>query len=251
MLTRRQSFAGIADSALIAAAPAFYAFPAAPGRREDAELLIRAYGTLHPGLTRYLDPAVRAAVEARLRREAEAAETPAALWLAATRFTAAVRCGHSFCNPNNQGNALTAALVQRADRLPFLFRWIGGRMIVTRALADVPGLGVGSEVVALDGEPAVALLKRLMPLARADGHNDAKRVADLEVRAAGRYEDFDILRSLTARPAATTIRLDLRSVAGAHSRVEAPLLPTTAARAPTTRATPRCGPPRSTGLPWC
>lgn len=225
MLSRRQALGGLAGGALLAAAPKGpYVYPGAAQRREDAALLVRAYGELHPGLMRYLTPASRAALEARWLREAEAAATPAALWLAATRFTAAVRCGHSYVNPFNQGKALTAAVVERPDRLPFLFRWLGTRMVVTQPLADVPGLAPGTEVLTLDGEPAAALLRRLMTLARADGHNDAKRAADLEVRAAGKYEDFDILRSLTARPGATTVALDLRTPGGPRRRIEAPLL---------------------------
>ena len=226
MLTRRDTLAGMAGTALLAAAPKGpYVYPATAAlRREDADVLIRAYTELHPGLMRYLTPAAWAANAARFRREAEAAEIPAALWLATTRFTAAVRCGHSFVNPFNQGKALTSQLVERPDRLPFLFRWLDKRMVVTRALADVPGLRAGTEVTALDGEPASRLLTRLMPLARADGHNDAKRVADLEVRAAGRYEDFDVLRSVIGRPGATMVRLDLRAADGRQSRIEAPLL---------------------------
>ncbi len=219
MLTRREALAGFAGTALLAAAPKGpYVYPEAALRREDAALLIRAYGELHPGLARYQTPAARAALEQRFRREAERAETPAALWLATTRFTAGVRCGHSFVNPFNQGRALTGSIVERTDRLPFLFRWIGSRMIVTRGL--VPGLDPGTEIVSIDGERASALLARLLPLARADGHNDAKRVADLETRGAGKYEDFDILRSLTAPPGRTTVQLRL----GDGRRIEAPLM---------------------------
>ncbi len=223
MLTRREALAGLAGVAATAAAPALpYAYPPAALRREDAAILIRAYEALHPGLMRYLTPAALEAAKARLLQEAAAAETPAALWLATTRFTAAIRCGHSYVNPYNQGKALTGSVVQRADRLPFLFRWLDGRMIVTRGL--VPELTAGTEVVALDGEPAAAVLARLLPLARADGHNDAKRVADLEVRAAGKYEDFDILRSLGTRPDAVSVRLDVRTLDGHGHRIEVPLL---------------------------
>ncbi len=226
MLTRRDALAGLAGAAVLGAAPrAPYVYPATAAlRREDAGVLIRAYGQLHPGLARYLTLPARVASEARLMAEATAAETPAALWLAATRFTAAVRCGHSFANPYIQGEALTASLVERPDRLPFLFRWLGGRMIVTRGLGGVAELRPGVEIVAIDGEPASRLLARLMPLARADGHNDAKRVADLEVRGAGKYEDFDVLRALTARPGATGCVMELRSLDGRRRRIDAPLL---------------------------
>lgn len=104
MLTRRQSLAGIASSTLLAAAPAPYAFPAAAARREDAAVLIRTYDVLHPGLTRYLAPAARAAVEARFRREADAA-----LWTAAVDGPAP---GSASCH-RTQGKARDAAVLSQ------------------------------------------------------------------------------------------------------------------------------------------
>lgn len=224
-LTRRAALAGIGGAALLAAAPAppAYVLPGPAGRRADAEVLVRAYTLLHPGLARYQDAAQREAAAARLLADATAAETIDALWVAAARYTAAVRCGHSFVNPFNQGKALTALVVDRADRLPFTFRWLGDRMIVTRALVAAPGLAPGAEVAAIEGEAASALRARLLPLTAGDGHNDNERIARLELRGE-RIEAFDILRSVTARPGASTARLELRPLAGQPATVEVPLL---------------------------
>lgn len=235
MLTRRAALGGLAGVAVAAAAPALpYAYPAtATLRREDAALLIRAYRDLHPGLRRYLTAATLAQAEARLLRDAEAADTPAALWLAATRFTAAVRCGHSYVNPYNQGKAMTTAVVDAPDRLPFEFTWIGGQMVVTRAAAPLPGLQVGMTVAAIDGVATPALLRTLLPLARADGSNDAKRIAELGVRSGSRYPDFDLLRTITASSRAASAILDLRGADGARGqRIEVPLAPTRSTAAP-------------------
>ncbi len=180
------------------AAPPPYRFPGAAERREDAALLARAYRTLHPGLLRYNSDASLDAAAARLLAEAGAAESPEALWLAATRFTAALRCGHSWVSPYNQGRAFTALVNDRVGRLPFRFRWIGRRMIVTATTPALPELRIGSEIVSLDGEAAAALRARLLPLARADGHNDAKRLDLLGSPGVSRYEDFDFLRHVTA-----------------------------------------------------
>jgi len=237
VLTRRAALGGLAGVALAAAAPALpYAHPATGLRREDAALLIRAYRELHPGLRRYLTAATLAEAEAQLLREAESAETPAALWLAATRFTAAVRCGHSYVNPYNQGKAMTAAVVDRPDRLPFEFRWIAGQMVVTHVPAPLPVLQVGMLVAAIDGITTPEILKSLLPLARADGSNDAKRIADLGVRGGSRYPDFDLLRTVTATSPAASATLDLQRAHGdrwsSKYRVEVPFALTRSAATP-------------------
>lgn len=158
--------------------------------RADVALLRRAFETLHPGLLRYQTPD-----EARARFEALDAAvaggmTRADAFLALARFTAAIRCGHTYPNFHNQSAEVTRDLVTAGRRLPLYFRWIDGWMVVTRSLAG--RLAPGTEVLALDGVRADSVLARLLPLARADGGLDAKRIATLEVRGDARYEAFDV-----------------------------------------------------------
>jgi hypothetical protein len=56
----------------------------------------------------------------------------------------------------------------------------------------------GDEVEAFDGLSTARLLRRLLPLARADGHNDAKRLALMEVDGNGRFGAFDVYRPLVS-----------------------------------------------------
>ena len=99
--------------------------------REDARILRRAYETLHPGLYRYSTPDQMHRRFERLEAELAAAQDQAGAFLALTRLTASVRCGHSFPNPLNQPDATAAALFGARDRLPFTFRWIDGEMVIT------------------------------------------------------------------------------------------------------------------------
>ena len=69
-------------------------------------------------------------------------------------------------------------------------------MIVTRDLSPEARLKPGTEVLAIDGVRSSDILARLMTIARADGSNDAKRVAYLEVLGTGKYEAFDIFLPL-------------------------------------------------------
>jgi hypothetical protein len=210
--TRRAVLGGIAAGL---AAPAITRV--APGAAGDAALLGEVYRALHPGLHRYLSAAQLADAEARLAHGMAAAPDAAGRYLALARFTAAVRCGHSYPNPNNQRRGVRDGLLGTRTHVPFRFRWIGERMVVTQGLGADP-LPAGTEVLAFDGEPAPALLHRLLPLARADGHNRAKQVAVLGV-GAERWAAFDVYRSLSAPGAPReTATLDLRLPDGRRQR---------------------------------
>lgn len=166
--------------------------------RGDLVILKAAFEALHPGLDRYLGSDRFAARIAELDRWA-LRERPAGAWFVELgRLTAAVRCGHSYPNPVNQSDGIVAALLDGRDRLPFAFRWIDGQMIVTRVLRDGVNLRPGQQIDAVDGTAAPELLRRLLALARADGGNDGKRMALMQVDGTGRFGAFDVYRPLVA-----------------------------------------------------
>lgn len=219
MLTRRTLLAGLAASA--AAAPA--SAPSEPSRADLAGdiAILRDALALHPGLYRYGSPR---AVAARIDAFAPAfvaAPNLAARYLVLSGFLATIRCGHSYANFFNQKKTVAAALFDRPTRLPFRFAWMGGAMVV---LADDAraGLPPGTVVEAVNGTPSRDLLAALLPFARADGHNDAKRVALLEVRGGERIEYFDAFHGLVFGAPAGGHRLDVRLPDGRARRVDLP-----------------------------
>ena len=158
----------------------------------DVAILRQAWETMHPGLYRYSTPAEMAA---RLDGLAQTWRRPSSFrdrFLALSRVTASVRCGHTYPSPYNSPDAVAAALYPDRALIPFRFRWIDGRMVVTDDHSTGDLLPRGSVVTAIDGRDTRALLADLVPLARADGGNDAKRVSLMEVRGDDRYETFDI-----------------------------------------------------------
>jgi C-terminal processing protease CtpA/Prc len=159
--------------------------------RADVAILRRAYETLHPGLYRYNTPEQMDKAFLDLESEFQQDRTLAEAYLAFSVFAAKVRCGHTYPNFYNQTDAVQNALF-RSGRVPFYFRWLGGRMIVTKSFATAPQLRAGTEVLEINGTPVATILKRLMTVARADGGNDAKRVPYLEVQGTDRYEAFDV-----------------------------------------------------------
>ena len=137
---------------------------------------------------------------AALEREFSRDRSLADAYLILSTFAATVKCGHTYANFFNQPKAVAHALF-RGPRLPFHFRWIDGRMIVTRTFADDARIVAGAEIVAINGVSATDILSRLMTVARADGNNDAKRVAYLEGQGTSRLEAFDIFFPLLFAPA--------------------------------------------------
>lgn len=214
--TRRSVIAGAGAAMLVpwrAQATATLLPPEA--LRADLALLRDAWITIHPGLHRYLTPAAFQRMFARADRWAAKPRTLAETYLQLAHMAAQIRCGHSYPNPLNQSEAVDSALFAGRDRLPFTFDWIEGRMIATGG-----ALEPGTEVAAVDGVASRRLLAAMLPLARADGGNDAKRVAQMALRKGERYQAFDVYRPLLfppQRPGETEITL----AGGARRRLAA------------------------------
>lgn len=225
-MNRRQTLAALGTAALaplampLSARAADAPYPA--DLKGDIAILRQALA-LHPGLYRYATPAQVSARIDLLEREWLTASGLEGRYLALARFLATIRCGHSYPNFFNQKKAIKADLFDRPTRLPFAFRWIDGRMIVT---ADQSGTGLvspGTEVRTINGVPARAILARLLPYVRADGHNDAKRAALLSMTGADTIETFDVFYGLVyGAPAGGVHRLAIRKPDGAEARIELP-----------------------------
>jgi C-terminal processing protease CtpA/Prc len=157
----------------------------------DFEILRRSLEALHPGLFRYNDRASLDAAFEELRAEFARDRTLAEAYRAISIFAAKIRCGHTYANFFNQGPAVKAQILQH-PRVPFYFRWLGDRMIVTRSFAAEPQLRPGAQITEINGTPVSDILKRLMSVARADGGNDAKRASQLEVTGEAEFEAFDV-----------------------------------------------------------
>ncbi|MDG2528152.1 S41 family peptidase [Caulobacter endophyticus] len=158
----------------------------------DVAILRQAWETMHPGVYRYSTPEE---ITARLNSLARAWTAPGSFrdrFLALTRVTASLKCGHTYPSPYNSSDATVARIYPDRSLVPFLFRWIDGRMVVIRDDSRAGLFPRGTVITAIDGVMTRDLLVRLTPLARADGSNLAKRISLMEARGEDRYETFDI-----------------------------------------------------------
>jgi len=158
----------------------------------DAAVLRSAFEALHPGLYRYSNKTEMDAKFEALQRTFARAHTLQDAYVALSVFAAQVKCGHTHPNFFNQKEAIAAALFQGQNRVPFYFRWLDRKMVVLEDFAPGQRLPRGTQVLSINGNPARVILDRLMTIARADGSNDAKRIAYLEVTGDSIYEAFDV-----------------------------------------------------------
>jgi Peptidase family S41 len=197
----------------------------------DLDVLESAFRTLHPGLLRYNTEAEIARHFEHARAELAGARSVGDTYLVLSRLTAALRCGHTFPNPTNQAKDIRATLT-RSPRLPFLFRWIGDRVVVTR---DFTGrLPAGTRIDVIGGVATPTLLAALLPFTRTDGHNEVKRRAQLAVIGESMHEPFDVLTPLVypkifAAPEVTVVSdgkaivVALQTAAAREAALDAPV----------------------------
>lgn len=167
--------------------------------QSDFAILKQAFTQLHPALYRYRSEKEVEQAFDDLEEQFSEEQTLRTAYLALSRFTAAIQCGHTYANFFNQSKEVQAALFDTETKLPFTFAFVGGRMIVTNsAVGDQ--LQRGDEIVAINGAPVRDIQRALVEHTKGDGSRSDARLYDLQVTGNGRYEPFDVYFPLLFPP---------------------------------------------------
>lgn len=162
---------GGTQSSTPATIPAHDRIIPAAGLLYDLGILQRAYEELHPGLYRYNTKSEMDQRFADLKTQFMHDRSLADTYLILSTFAAQIKCGHTYPNFFNQEKDIAKALFEGQDRVPFYFRWLGDRMIVTNDFTPDHALPRGTEILSINQIPSATILERLMTIARADGSN--------------------------------------------------------------------------------
>ncbi len=200
---------------------------------KDLDLLERAMTALHPGLYRYARPEEVAGwfAAASQQLEARKAIPLSEAYLLISRLVARIRCGHTYANFYNQSDVVEQLLFLGQDKLPFTFRIIDDRMILTQNLSGEDRLTRGTEITAINGLATQTILRALSQLVKADGGNDGKRAKGLEVQGYGDFEPFDIYFPLMFPPENGQFALEYRPFGESQSSTTRVAAVTSQARA--------------------
>lgn len=158
----------------------------------DFMILKKALLTIHPGLYRYRTKFEMDSIFDHFQAVFSHPLSYQEAFLNFTRMTSAIQCGHTFPSFYNQNGLIKEVVLNQKDKLPFVFRVLNGKMIITESIVKNIDLPRGTEILAIDGVSTPVLLKETASLVKADGPNDAKRYADLNTFGVGDYfEVFD------------------------------------------------------------
>lgn len=121
--------------------------------RTDVRVLRKALEEIHPQLYRYTDKPTIDRAFATLEADASKGMTEGEFFKRVSQITTLAHCGQTWTNPLNQDEAFIKRNFDRQHFLPFYFRFIDRRMIVTHNASDNPKIKAGAEILKINNVP--------------------------------------------------------------------------------------------------
>ncbi|MEM9933521.1 MAG: S41 family peptidase [Bacteroidota bacterium] len=186
---------------------------------EDFELIKTMVLEVHPGTYRYNSHEQIAQALEELYSKFKQPLTYGEAYLAISKLTATLACGHTKAGFNNQLPLINSLIHYQQDKVPFTFKWVGDHMILTHNASKEDILRRGTSILSMNGVPVKDIRERLLPYIGADGATDGTRVYKLAVNGYDfRYNAFDIFYPLLFPPKGDSLALTIQSFGESSSR---------------------------------
>lgn len=167
----------------------------------------------HPGLYRFQDSLAVAKIFDNLQLQLNKDMLLSEAYLHFSKFTASLKCGHTFCNYYNQSAPVRNDLFNKNDKVPFTFFLFDKKMFVEKNVSNSEGLKRGTEILAINNIPVTAIIDTLLKYVKGDGSNNLKRLNDLNLSGLGKFEAFDIFYPLLFPPVNNSYLLKIKQPA--------------------------------------
>ncbi len=179
---------------------------------EDYEIISNAVLKVHPGLYRYNDKESVLKNLEILKNSFQKPLTYAETFLVMSKFIATIECDHTLVSAYNQEGIITSLIHRQSDKVPFAFKWINGKMIITHNASESNLIKKGTEILSLNNIPASQILETLIPYITADGATLQNKVFKAQVDGYSfRYNAFDVLYPLLFPIKENQISLKIRN----------------------------------------
>ena len=164
---------------------------------EDYEVIRNAVVKIHPGLFRYNDSLSIEKNLKILKKSFQKSLSYEDTFLALSKFIATIQCDHTSVSSYNQEALINSLIHRQKDKLPFTFKWVENRMIVTHSAAEADEIRKGTEVLSINEVSVGEILSTLLPFISADGATKQNKVRKAEINGYSfRYSAFDVLYPL-------------------------------------------------------
>lgn len=149
--------------------------------KRDLALLKATITHLHPGLNRYNTAAQVEESFSELTKRTMLPMTQKEFYLLLAKFTAKIKCGHTFLNPLNLNDDVAAQLFS-SKSFPYYFKIIDKRIFITHAINFPSAIRAGDEITKINGYSASQIIDSLMLVSRGDGNNAiGKRMSNINL----------------------------------------------------------------------
>ena len=160
---------------------------------EDFKLLETMVLDIHPGTYRYNDKASIQMALAELKSKFQNPMTYGQAYLAMSKVTAQIKCGHTQVGFYNQKPTINSIIHRQKDKLPFSFTWVDDQMIILRNASESEALKRSTEVISINGVKAADIQQSMFPYIASDGATDRSRIALMGVEGHGfDFYAFDV-----------------------------------------------------------
>jgi hypothetical protein len=156
----------------------------APSKEEmlkELSIIRNAWTSLHPGLLRYNTQQQIDSSFHYLSTRIGSTITPDQYYILLSQLATQLRCGHTYLNPWNQEEKVITQMF--SDRyIPFLYRVIDGKFIITHNLSEFRQINQGDEIISIDGIKTSIIIDSLLTVSRSDGMNGlAKKIDNINI----------------------------------------------------------------------
>ncbi|WP_282043471.1 S41 family peptidase [Winogradskyella flava] len=164
---------------------------------EDYTVISNTIRKVHPGLYRYNDStSIKQNLEI-LKRSFQRPLTYAETFLAMSKFISTIQCDHTSVSFYNQEATTNSLIHFQSDKVPFTFKWLQNKMIITNNASESNLLEKGTEVISINNIPVSKILATLLPYISADGATKQNKISKAEVDGYSfRFSAFDVLYPL-------------------------------------------------------
>jgi len=164
--------------------------------QKELAIIRSAFDTLHPGTYRYN---TRQQIDGYFRQAHNRVVEPIGedqYDILLAQLATKIKCGHTYLNYWNQEKTLTDHLYSKS-LLPFLFRLIGGHIIITHNLSENMAVKPGTEILSINGIRSGRIIDSLLTVSQSDGnHGMARKLDNINIEPldadTSNYNLFDI-----------------------------------------------------------
>jgi hypothetical protein len=145
--------------------------------KQDVDIVKATWESVHPGLYRYNS---KAQIESYFQEMYELIKTPMEqrqFFILLSQLNIKIRCGHTFVSYYNNKKMIKNNLYSSVY-LPFLFRVIDNKFVITHNLSENSTIQVGDEIVSINGFKIKTIIDSLLTVSKSDGENGLNKQLD-------------------------------------------------------------------------